>query len=107
MSQERCSRGRWLLRYAAAPGDRAALQSISRYGSDDDRGDVEDDVDAATPVDAQNAPTGVWKSRKQREIPTAPTSIIVTVQKEKNEKQDHLHQLSTESDHLQIRDPNG
>ena len=37
---------------------------------------VEDDVDAATPVDAQNAPTGVWKSRKEREIPTAPTSII-------------------------------
>jgi hypothetical protein len=38
--------------------------------------DVEDDVDAATPVDAQNAPTGVWKSRKEREIPTASTSII-------------------------------
>jgi hypothetical protein len=38
--------------------------------------DVEDDVDAATPVDAQNAPAGVWKSRKEREIPTAPTSII-------------------------------
>jgi hypothetical protein len=51
-------------------------------GSDDDRGDVEDDVDAATPVDAQNAPTGVWKSRNQREIPTAPTSIIVLVEEE-------------------------
>ena len=38
--------------------------------------EVEDDVDAATPVDAQNAPTGVWKSRKEREIPTASTSII-------------------------------
>lgn len=38
--------------------------------------DVEDDADAATPVDAQNAPTGVWKSRKEHEIPTAPTSII-------------------------------
>ena len=25
--------------------------------------EVEDDMDAATPVDAQNAPTGVWKSR--------------------------------------------
>jgi hypothetical protein len=33
-------------------------------------------VDAATPVDAQNAPTGVWKSRNEREIPTASTSII-------------------------------
>lgn len=53
---------------------------------DDDRGDVEDDVDAATPVDAQNAPTGVWKSRKQREIPTAPTSIIVIVRKRKRTK---------------------
>src|SRR5206468_8722529 len=29
------------------------------------------------PVDAQNAPTGVWKSRTEREIPTAPTSIIL------------------------------
>jgi hypothetical protein len=57
-----------------------------QYGSDDDRGDVEDDVDAATPVDAQNAPTGVWKSRKQREIPTAPTSIIVIVQEEEERR---------------------
>jgi hypothetical protein len=32
---------------------------------------LEDDVDAATPVDAENAPTGVWKSRKEREIPTS------------------------------------
>jgi len=31
-------------------------------------------VDAATPVDAQNAPTGVWKSRTEREIPTASTT---------------------------------
>jgi hypothetical protein len=38
---------------------------------------IEDDVDAATPVDAKSAPTGVWKSRKEREIPTAPTSIII------------------------------
>ena len=36
----------------------------------------EDDVEAATPVDAQNAPTGVWKSRKKREISTSSTSII-------------------------------
>jgi hypothetical protein len=27
--------------------------------------EVEDDVDAATPVDAQNASTVVWKSRKK------------------------------------------
>ena len=47
--------------------------------------DVEDDVDAATPVDAQNAPTGVWKSRKEHEIPTAPTSIIFSLTKRKNE----------------------
>ena len=40
---------------------------------------LEDDVDAATPVDAENAPTGVWKSRKEREIPTAPTSIMFCV----------------------------
>lgn len=38
---------------------------------------VEDDVDAATLVDAQNAPTRVWESRKGREIPTAPTSTFL------------------------------
>jgi hypothetical protein len=43
----------------------------------------EDDVDAATPVDAKNAPTGVWKSRTEREIPTAPTSIMFSLKKEK------------------------
>jgi pSer/pThr/pTyr-binding forkhead associated (FHA) protein len=36
-------------------------------------------------VDAQNAPTGVWKSRTEREIPTASTSIIV-FSKEKEER---------------------
>jgi hypothetical protein len=84
MPQERSSQGRWLLRYAAGRGDH-------RRGSDDDPGDVEDDVDAATPVDAQNAPTGVWKSREEREIPTATTSIIVMFKKKKkNEEQDHV-----------------
>jgi hypothetical protein len=34
-------------------------------------------MDAAIPADAQNAPTGIWKSRTAREIPTAPTPIIV------------------------------
>ena len=38
------------------------------------------DTDAA--MDAQNAPTAAWKSRTRREIPTAPTAIIVCVQKE-------------------------
>ena len=50
---------------------------------------VEDDVDAATPVDAQNAPTGVWKSRTEREIPTASTSITL-LDKEENEEQRQL-----------------
>jgi hypothetical protein len=65
----------------------------------------EDDVDAATPVDAQNAPTGVWKSRREREIPTAPTSIHVLLErrreKKKNEEQISSNQLSTKS--AQIR----
>jgi hypothetical protein len=47
---------------------------------------TEDDVDAATPVDAQNAPTGVWKSRREREIPTAPTSIIFCLKEEEKKK---------------------
>jgi hypothetical protein len=56
-----------LFRHAHRPGGDYAIENFR---------DVEDDVDAATPVDAQNAPTGVWKSRKEREIPTASTSII-------------------------------
>jgi hypothetical protein len=47
---------------------------------------TEDDVDAATPMDAQNAPTGVWKSRREREIPTAPTSIIILKEEEKKRR---------------------
>jgi hypothetical protein len=35
---------------------------------------------------AQNAPTGVWKSRKEREIPTAPTSIIFVFDEEKERR---------------------
>ena len=55
---------------------RAPPSSCSCLDLENFRG-VEDDVDAATPVDAQNAPTGVWKSRTEREIPAAPTSIIL------------------------------
>ena len=62
--------------------------------------DVEDDVDAATPVDAQNAPTGVWKSRREREIPTAPTSIISFCDEEEERRQNHSDQLSTEPDQV-------
>lgn len=62
--------------------------------------DVEDDVDAATPVDAQNAPTGVWKSRKEHEIPTAPTSIIFFSDEEEERRQNHSDQLSTEPDQV-------
>jgi hypothetical protein len=57
-------------------------------------------VDAATPVDAQNAPTGVWKSRKEREIPTAPTSIIFFSDEEEERRQNHSDQLSTEPDQV-------
>jgi hypothetical protein len=66
---------------------------------------TEDDVDAATPMDAQNAPTGVWKSRSEREIPTAPTSIIFILKRrreeKKNEEQISSNQLSTKSDQIQ------
>jgi hypothetical protein len=34
-------------------------------------------VDAGAPMDAQTASTAAWKSRPEREIPTAPTAIIV------------------------------
>jgi hypothetical protein len=65
--------------------------------------EVEDDVDAATPVDAQNAPTEVWESRTEREIPPAPTSIILFADEEEEPRTKPLRsQLSTESDHPQL-----
>jgi hypothetical protein len=43
-------------------------------------------VDAATPVDAQTAPTAVCKSRTAREIRTAPTAVFVCVEKMTDEE---------------------
>jgi hypothetical protein len=48
--------------------------------------DDEDDVDAVTPMDAKNASTGVWKSRPEREIPTASTSIAFSLRQEDEER---------------------
>ena len=59
-------------------------------------------MDAAIPADAQNAPTGIWKSRTEREIPTAPTPIIVVVNERKNNGDSHsVAKPSTESDQAQ------
>ena len=61
-------------------------------------------MDAAIPADAQNAPTGIWKSRTEREIPTAPTPIIVVVNERKNNGDSNsVAKLSTESDQAQRR----
>ena len=43
-------------------------------------------VDAGAPMDAQTASTAAWKSRPEREIPTAPTAIIVLL----NRDDDHV-----------------
>ena len=60
-------------------------------------------MDAAIPADAQNAPTGIWKSRTEREIPTAPTPIIVVVNERKNNGDSNsVAKLSTESDQAQF-----
>jgi hypothetical protein len=72
-------------RYVGIPVFERAYRSGGDHAIETFR-DVEDDVDAATPVDAQNAPTGVWKSRKEREIPTAPTSIIFFSKEEEEER---------------------
>ena len=59
-------------------------------------------MDAAIPADAQNAPTGIWKSRTEREIPTAPTPIIVVVNERKNNGDSNsVAKPSTESDQAQ------
>ncbi len=63
-------------------------------------------MDAAIPADAQNAPTGIWKSRTEREIPTAPPPIIVVVNERKNNGDSNsVAKPSTESDqaHLERR----
>jgi hypothetical protein len=65
---------------------------------------VEDDVDAATPVDAQNAPTGVWKSRTEREIPTASTSITL-LEKERERRTKTVH-TNCPRDRIRSRVPN-
>ena len=63
-------------------------------------------MDAAIPADAQNAPTGIWKSRTEREIPTAPTPIIVVVNERKNNGDSNsVAKLSTESDQAQSDGP--
>ena len=62
-------------------------------------------MDAAIPADAQNAPTGIWKSRTEREIPTAPTPIIVVVNERKNNGDSNsVAKPSTESDQAQLAD---
>ena len=59
-------------------------------------------MDAAIPADAQNAPTGIWKSRTECEIPTAPTPIIVVVNERKNNGDSNsVAKPSTESDQAQ------
>ena len=61
-------------------------------------------MDAAIPADAQNAPTGIWKSRTEREIPTAPTPIIVVVNERKNNGDSNsVAKPSTESDQAHCR----
>ena len=61
-------------------------------------------MDAAIPADAQNAPTGIWKSRTEREIPTAPTPIIVVVNERKNNGDSNsVAKPSTESDQAHLR----
>ena len=63
-------------------------------------------MDAAIPADAQNAPTGIWKSRTEREIPTAPTPIIVVVNERKNNGDSNsVAKPSTESDQAQYALP--
>ena len=63
-------------------------------------------MDAAIPADAQNAPTGIWKSRTEREIPTAPTPIIVVVNERKNNGDSNsVAKPSTESDQAHAWEP--
>jgi hypothetical protein len=52
-------------------------------------------------------PQGFGNLANNARFPQRPHRSSLLWKKKKNEKQDHLHQLSTESDHLQIRDPNG
>ena len=64
--------------------------------------EVEDDVDAAVPVDAQNAPTATWKTADS--FPQAPTSILFLGGRKKKGRPTGTNsatQLSTKSDQVQ------
>src|SRR4051794_22657501 len=52
---------------------------------------VAEGVDAAIPVDAQNAPTRIWKSRTEREIPTATTPLL-SLESRRKKTEDQLTQ---------------
>jgi hypothetical protein len=82
MPQERFSRGGGYSGIPPFSSTRSSKASFAPSDVIDNFQSDEDDVDAATPVDAQNAPTGVWKSRREREIPTAPTSIMFFLKEE-------------------------
>src|SRR5713101_1675731 len=105
MPQERFSREGGYSGIPPFSSTRSSKASFAPSDVIDNSPSDEDDVDAATPVDAENAPTGVWKSRREREIPTAPTSIMFFLKKKekerKNEERISSNQRSTKSDQIQ------
>ena len=48
-------------------------------------------MDAAIPVDAKNAPTGIWKTA-QNAVPTAPTPVILLYEGERKTETKNLNQ---------------
>src|SRR5262249_14732164 len=63
---------------------------------------AEGDVDAATPVDAKNAPTGFGNLAQNARFPQRPhRSLFSWKNEEKNEEKISSNQLSTKSDQIQ------
>ena len=63
--------------------------------------DITEAVDADGPVDAQNAPTGPWKTADS--FPQAPTAIISSCRKKEERRANDKNsatQLSTKSDQV-------
>ena len=57
-------------------------------------------MDAAIPVDAKNAPTGIWKTAQNAVFHSAHTHHRISYEEDKRPKQTTLINLSTDSDQV-------
>jgi len=59
-------------------------------------------MDAAIPVDAKNAPTGIWKTAQNAVSHSAHTRQHLLYEEKKDRREETLVNLSTDSDQVQV-----